>query len=93
MSAVIAKHREFDAYTVHGRTAYCRLTANTIHIVKNLVYVYIHGLKMSILIYFKEVAQQMAVLQYRKPGASNTIQLIVNGRIPIFAYRNILLQP
>ena len=35
----------------------------------------------------------MPALQYSKPDASNTIQSIVNGRIPIFAYRNILLQP
>ena len=35
----------------------------------------------------------MPVLQYSKLGASNTIQRIVIGRIPIFVYRNILLQP
>ena len=52
----------------------------------------IYGLKMSKLISFKEESHQMPILQYSKPGASNTIQHIVNGHIPIFTYCNILLQ-
>ena len=46
---------------------------------------------MSELFSFKEKSRKKPVLQYIKPGASNTIKC--QSTIPIFADHNILLQP
>ena len=43
--------------------------------------------------FYTEKSHPRPVLQYSKPGASSTIQRIAKGRIAIFAYRNVLLQP